>query len=164
MNTTQNQVSVKETAFGQDMLEVLIEKQLWQVYFQELDIPRAIKTMKVHLVHKFSPHKGEYPSKLRFLYPTYFDSARVLIAEYVAEFFQTGRITLSELDVNTWEYIEHEIRQITITEREVNTLLKVLCKVQNPNHDMCSRWTSSADRQRWAAHIQEIYRILSKLK
>lgn len=164
MNTTQNQVSVKETAFGQDMLEVLIEQQLRQTSFRELDVPQAIKTVKAHLVRKFSPKKSEYPSELCFLYPTYFDSARVLIAEYVAEFFQTGRITLSELDVNTWEYMDHEIRQITMTEREVDTLLQVLRKVQNPNHDMCSKWTSAVSRQRWTAHIQEIYRILSKLK
>lgn len=30
--------------------------------------------------------------ELRYLYPIYFDSARVLLAECVAEFFQTGMI------------------------------------------------------------------------
>ncbi|RKJ38382.1 hypothetical protein D7X94_16595 [Acutalibacter sp. 1XD8-33] len=163
MNTTNNKISVKETAFGQDMLEVLIEKQLQQAKFRELDVPQAIKTMKSHLVSKFAPQKGEYPSKLRFMYPTYFDSARVLVAEYVAEFFLTGKIAFSELNTNSWEYIDHEIRQIVLTETEADMLLRVLRKVQKPDHDMCSRWENPADRERWKAHIQAVYNVISQL-
>ncbi len=163
MNTTNSKISVKETAFGQDMLEVLIEKQLRQVRFKELDVPQAIKTIKSHLISKFSPRKGEYPSELRFMYPTYFDSIRVLIAECVAEFFLTGRIAFSELDTNAWEYIDHEIRQIVLPETEANMLLCVLLKVQNPDHDMCSRWKNQADRERWKAHIQAVYDVISQL-
>lgn len=163
MNTTNNKISVKETAFGKDMLEVLIEKQLQQVKFLELDVPQAIKTMKSHLVNKFLPRKGEYPSELRFMYPSYFDSARVLIAEYVAEFFLTGRMAISELDTNAWEYINHEIRQIVLTETEADMLLRVLQKVQKTDHDMCSRWKNPADRERWKAHIQAVYDVISQL-
>ncbi len=163
MNTTNNKISVKETAFGHDMLEVLIEKQLRQVKFHELDVPQAIQTLKSHLIRKFSPLKGEYPSELRFMYPTYFDSARVLIAEYVEEFFLTGKIAFSELDTNAWEYIDHEIRQIVLTETEAEMLLRVLQKVQNPAHDMCSRWKETADRERWKLHIQEVYNVISRL-
>ena len=163
MNTTNNKISVKETAFGQDMLEVLIEKQLRQVKFKELDVPWAIQAMKSYLVSKFAPQKGEYPSELRFMYPTYFDSARVLIAEYVAEFFLTGKIVFTELDTNAWEYIDHEIRQIVLTETEADMLLRVLRKVQKPDHDMCSRWKNQADRERWKAHIQAVYDVISQL-
>ena len=87
--------AVKDTQFGRDMLEILIEKQLRNIAFRELDVSQFIVNLKQHLVNKFAPTPGEYPSELRFLYPTYFDSARVLIAEYVAEFFQTGRIVFS---------------------------------------------------------------------
>lgn len=163
MNTTNNKISVKETAFGQDMLEVLIDKQLRQVKFKELDVPWAIQAMKSHLVSKFAPQKGEYPSELRFMYPTYFDSARVLIAEYVAEFFLTGKIVFTELDTNAWEYIDHEIRQIVLPETEANMLLRVLLKVQKTDHDMCSRWKNPADRERWKAHIQAVYDVISQL-
>lgn len=163
MSATKSLIAVKETAFGQDMLEVLIEKQLQQVKFLELDVPQAIKTMKSHLVNKFLPRKGEHPSELRFMYPTYFDSARVLVAEYIAEFFQTGKIAFSDLDTNAWEYIDHEIRQIVLTETEADMLLRVLQKVQKTDHDMCSRWKNPADRERWKAHIQAVYDVISQL-
>lgn len=164
MNSTHSKISVKETAFGQDMLEVLIEKQLQQVSFQELDVPQSIATMKAYLVSKFSPRKGEYPSELRFMYPAYFDSARVLIAEYVAEFFQTGKIVFSELNMDLWKYVDHEIRKIAITEHEVDTLLRVLRKIQNHVHDMYARWKDPVDQQLWQEHIQEVYYIISQLK
>lgn len=158
------QVRVKETAFGRDMLEILMEKQLKQVAFRELDVPQSIVTLKAHLVNKFAPVQCEYPSELRFLYPTYFDSARVLIAEYVAEFFQAGMVIFSELDMERWEYIDHEIGVLILTESEVDTLLRVLTKVQRPDHDMCARWKSEVDRHRWLEHIQEIQDVISQLK
>lgn len=157
-------IIVKDSAFGRDMLEILMEKQLKKVAFRELDVPQSIVTLKEHLVNKFAPQQGEYPSEVRFLYPTYFDSARVLIAEYVAEFFQTGMVTFSELDMERWEYIDHEIRVLIMTEHEVDTLLRVLTKVQKPDHDMCARWKSEVDRHRWLEHIQEIQDVISQLK
>lgn len=157
-------IIVKDSAFGRDMLEILMEKQLKQVAFREWDVPQSIMTLKEHLVNKFAPQQGEYPSELRFLYPTYFDSARVLIAEYVAEFFQTGMILFSELDMERWEYIDHEIRALILTESEVDTLLRVLRMVQRSDHDMCARWKSTVDRNRWLDHIQEMHQVISQLK
>ena len=91
-------IRVKGTAFGQDMLEVLAERQLEKAEFRELDISHSIVTLKEYLVKKLSHGNwkvapGLYQPELRYLYPVYFDSARVLLAECVAEFFQNGKIT-----------------------------------------------------------------------
>ena len=84
--------------------------------------------------------------------------------EYVAEFFQTGMILFSELDMERWEYIDHEIRALILTESEVDTLLRVLRMVQRSDHDMCARWKSTVDRNRWLDHIQEMHQVISQLK
>ena len=91
-------ISLKDSAFGQDMLEVLAERQLEKASYCGLDISRSILTLKDYLVKKLSHGNWRVdPSlcqpELRYLYPIYFDSVRVLLAELVAEFFQTGRIT-----------------------------------------------------------------------
>ena len=44
MTATAKAISVKDTAFGQDMLEVLAERQLEKTSFRELDISRSILT------------------------------------------------------------------------------------------------------------------------
>ena len=88
-------VGVKNTAFGQDMLEVLAERQLEKITFRELDISHSIVTLKGYLVKKLShgiirlDHSLCLP-ELRYLYPIYFDSVRILLAECVAEFFRTA--------------------------------------------------------------------------
>ena len=54
MTTMAKAIRVKDTAFGQDMLEVLAERQLEKIAFHELDISLSILTLKEHLVKKLS--------------------------------------------------------------------------------------------------------------
>ena len=162
-------IGVKDTAFGQDMLEVLAERQLEKTAFRELDISCSIVTLKGYLVKKLSHGNWKFDPglcqpELRYLYPIYFDSVRVLLAECVAEFFQTGMIYMAVLDPYRMEYVEHEIRQITIRPEDVSSLLRALHKAQNPAHDLISRWKDPADRERWTEHIQKLHQTISQLQ
>ena len=161
--------SVKDTAFGQDMLEVLAERQLSKTAFQELDIPCSIVTLKDYLVKKLSHgiirfDPGLCQPELRYLYPVYFDSARILLAECIAEFFQTGMVYMALLDPYRMEYVEHGIRQITIRPEDISSLLRALHKAQNPVHDLIARWKDPADRERWTEHIQKLHQTISQLQ
>ena len=169
MTAMAKMVGVKNTAFGQDMLEVLAERQLEKISFKELDFSQSIVTLKTYLVKKLS--RGEWnidpglcQPELRYLYPIYFDSARVMLAECVAEFFQTGMIYLAVLDPCRMEYVEHEIRQITVRPEDVSALLRVLKKAQNPAHDLISRWKDPADRERWSKHLKELHHAICQLQ
>ena len=127
MTTMAKAISVKDTAFGQDMLEVLAERQLERIGYRELDIAHSILTLKDYLVKKLSHGNWRVdPSlcqpELRYLYPIYFDSVRILLAECVAEFFQTGKIYMAVLDPYRMEYLEHEIRQMVLRPEDVTTL------------------------------------------
>ena len=169
MTATAKAISVKDTAFGQDMLEVLAERQLEKTSFRELDISRSILTLKEYLVKKLSHGNWRVdPSlcqpELRYLYLIYFDSVQVMLAECVAEFFQTGRIYMAVLDPYRMEYVEHEIRQITIRQEDVSSLLRALYKAQNPAHDLIARWKDPADRERWMEHIQKLHQTISQLQ
>ena len=169
MTTRAKTVSVKETAFGQDMLEVLAERQLERIGYRELDIAHSIQTLKAYLVKKLSHGKwkidpGLCQPELRYLYPTYFDSVRVLLAECVAEFFQTGKVYMAVLVPYRMEYVEHEIRQIVLRPEDVTTLSRALHKAQNPDHDLIARWKDPADRGRWMEHFQTLYQAISQLQ
>ena len=166
MTTKARTVSVKETAFGQDMLEVLAERQLENTACHGLAISQSVVTLKEHLVKKLSHGKwkidpGLCQPELRCLYPVYFDSVRVLLAECVAEFFQTGKVYLSVLDVSRMEYVEHEIRLLILLRQEdVSSLLRALKKAQ----DLIARWKAPADRGRWMEHMWALYRTISQLQ
>ena len=169
MTTRAKTVSVKETAFGQDILEVLAERQLEKAAYHGLAIFLSIVTLKEHLVKKLSHGKwkidpGLCQPELRCLYPVYFDSVRILLAECVAEFFQTGKIYMAVLDPYRMEYVEHEIRQMVLKPEDVTTLSRALHKAQNPDHDLIARWKDPADRARWMEHFQTLYQTISQLQ
>ncbi len=147
-------ISIKDSPLGQDLKDALWGKHPHGI----LDVSRAIVTLKAYLVHNLSP------GDLKYLYPVYFDAARVMVAECVTEFFQTGRICITALDTEFWVYTDHEIHQIILTEHDMDTILRVLRKAQNPNHNLCSRWQDPADRTRWRRHVQELYDVLRQLK
>ena len=54
MTTMAKAISVKDTAFGQDMLEVLAERQLERIGYRELGMDHYIQTLKAYLVKKLS--------------------------------------------------------------------------------------------------------------
>ena len=162
-------ISLKDSAFGQDMLEVLAERQLEKVSYCGLDISRSILTLKEYLVKKLSHGNwrvdpGLCQPELRYLYPIYFDSVRVLLAECVAEFFQTGRIYMAVLDPYRMEYVEHEIRLLILRPEDVSALLRALKKVQAPSHDLIARWKNQTDRERWTEHMRVLYQTISQLQ
>ena len=168
MTTMAKTISVKDTAFGQDMLEVLAERQLEKAAYHGLAISPSIVTLKEYLVKKLSHGKwkmdpGLCQPELRGLYPVYFDSVRILLAECVAEFFQTGKIYMAVLDPYRMEYVEHEIRQMVLRPEDVTTLSRALHKAQNPDHDLIARWKDPADRGRWMEHIRALYQTISQL-
>lgn len=169
MTTRARTVNVKDTAFGQDMLEVLAERQLENTAYHGLAISESIVTLKEYLVKKLSHGKwkiapGLCQPELRYLYPIYFDSVRILLAECVAEFFQTGKIYMAVLDPYRMEYVEHEIRQMVLRPEDVTILSRTLHKAQNPDHDLIARWKDTADRGRWMEHIRALYQTISQLQ
>ncbi len=162
-------ISLKDSAFGQDMLEVLAERQLEKVSYCGLDISRSILTLKEYLVKKLSHGNwrvdpGLCQPELRYLYPIYFDSVRVMLAECVAEFFQTGRIYMAVLDPYRMEYVEHEIRLLILRPEDVSSLLRTLKKVQDPSHDLIARWKNQTDRERWTEHMRTLYQTISQIQ
>ena len=162
-------ISVKDSAFGQDMLEVLVERQLEKAAFCELEISASILTLKGYLVKKLSRWNwkiapGLCQPELRYLYPVYFDSVRVLLAECVAEFFQSGRVYMAVLDPCRIEYVEHKIRQLVLRPEDISSLLRALHKAKSPAHDLISRWKNPADRERWMEHIRTLHQTISQLQ
>lgn len=137
--------------------------------FFQLNIFNFIVTLRGYLVKKPSHgfiwlDPGLCQPELRCLYPVYFDSVRVVLAECVAEFFQTGLIYMAVLDPYRMEYVEHEIRQLVLKPEDVSTLLRALHKAGNQAHDLIARWKDPADRERWMKHIQALHQTISQLQ
>ncbi len=143
-------VSIKASPLGQDLQDALWDRQHNGV----LDISKSIITLKEYLVKDLSP------GDLKYLYPVYFDAARILIAECVADFFQTGRICITALDPLRMRYAEHKIRQIIITQEDISGLMRVLCRVKEPNHNLYRKHGGKG----WAEHLERLCQALIRLQ
>lgn len=150
INVMDKTASIKASPIGQDFQDALWGKQPGGA----LDVSQSIITLKEYLVKDLSP------TDLKYLYPVYFDAARVLLAECIAEFFQTGRIFIRALDPLRMRYAEHEIRQITITPEDISRLLRVLRRVKEPAHGLCHKHGGNG----WAEHIETLCQTLAKLQ
>lgn len=145
-------VSVKASPLGQDFQDALFERQ----HGSTLDVAQSIVALKEYLVNDLSPNG------LKYLYPVYFDAARVLLAECVTEFFQTGSIHLVALAPHRMKYAEYEIRKTVILPEDVSQLLRVLCRVLEPTHGLYLR--HKADAGDWVRHIQAVYQTIRQLQ
>ena len=145
-------VRVKASPLGQDFQDALYEK----LSFHTLDVAQSIIILKGYLVNDLSP------DGLKYLYPTYFDAARVLIAECAAEFFQAGCIRITALDPLRMRYREHEARRLVLTPQDIAQLLRVLRRVREPAHGLYLR--HKADTACWLGHIQAVQQALCSQK
>ncbi|MEY8576570.1 hypothetical protein AALD01_20015 [Oscillospiraceae bacterium 21-37] len=152
INVMDKTASIKASPIGQDFQDALYEKQPGGV----LDVVQSIVTLKEYLVKDLSP--GDW----KYLYPVYFDAARVLIAECTAEFFQTGRIRFTALDPCRMRYAGYEIRKAVILPGDIAQLLRVLCRVQKPTHGLYLRHKAKSGD--WVKHIQAVYQTISPLQ
>ncbi|MEY8573778.1 hypothetical protein AALD01_05130 [Oscillospiraceae bacterium 21-37] len=142
--------SIKASPLGQDLLDALWDKQRNGI----LDVYKSIITLREYLVKDLSP------SDLKYLYSVYFDAARVLMAECVAEFFQAGRICITAFDPLRMRHESRKIRQIIITPEDVSRLLQVLHRVKEPAHDLYQKHGGKS----WAEHIETLCKAVSKLQ
>lgn len=144
--------AIKGSPLGQDLLDALCARQL----FGALDVSQSIITLKEYLVKDLSP------TDLKYLYPVYFDAARVLLAECAAEFFQAGCVRITALDPLRMRYREHEARRLVLTPQDIAQLLRVLCRVQKPTHGLYLRHKAKSGD--WVKHIQAVYQTISPLQ
>lgn len=157
INVMDKTASIKASPIGQDFQDALWGKQPGGA----LDVAQSIVTLKEYLVKDLS--RGDKASpELKYLYPTYFDAARVLIAECAAEFFQAGCVRITALDPLRMRYREHEARRLVLTPQDIAQLLRVLRRVQEPAHGLYLR--HKADAACWIKHIQAVYQTISPLQ
>lgn len=157
INVMDKTASIKASPIGQDFQDALWGKQPGGV----LDVAQSIVTLKEYLVKDLS--RGDKASpELKYLYPTYFDAARVLLAECAAEFFQAGCVRITALDPLRMRYREHEARRLVLTPQDIAQLLRVLRRVREPAHGLYLR--HKADTACWIKHIQAVYQTISPLQ
>ena len=152
---------------GLDLLEIIIFQQLRKVDFATFNISEASDLLRQDIlddIEQYKQHKR--PTELSKFYletlTQNYTHAAVLLAECLADYYLTGELIVYDYIGEDCELVEHRIKNFIVTSSDLKPLLKVLQKVQAPEHWLYQSWAGENIRQQWLTHIRSVYQTLSK--
>lgn len=90
----------------------------------------------------------------------YVTHGAIPVTECLADYYRTGELTVTEYVEETYDSVDHHIKEVGVTPPDLKILLDELQSVQNPEHGLYQSWIGDDTRQRWLAHIQSVYQTL----
>ena len=152
---------------GLDLLEIIILEQLRKVDFATFNISEASELLRQGTSNEIEQHKQRKrpPELSKFYLETLtqdFTHAAVLLAECLADYYQTGELIVYEYVGENCDLVEHRIKNFIVTNADLDPLLKVLQTVQKPEHWLYQSWYGESTRQEWLTHIRAVYKTLSE--
>lgn len=150
---------------GLDMLGLIVTEQLRKVDFASLNVAEAIRILKEDTQNEIEKCRQKPPSELTERYINErlmhnFTHAAVLVAECLAEYYQTGEWIVYDAVGENYDPVEHRVKNFIVTSADLQSLLEVLQSVQDPEHWRYQCWVDDETCQRWLAHIQSTYQVL----
>jgi len=150
---------------GLDMLGLIVTEQLRKVDFAALNMAEAIRLLNEDTQNEIKKCRQKPPSERTEWYINEilmynFTHAAVLVAECLAEYYQTGEWIVYDAVGENYDPVEHRVKDFIVTSADLQSLLEMLQSVQDPEHWRYQCWVDDETRQRWLAHIQTVYQTL----
>ena len=158
-------ITMRESDYGLDLLNVIIEEQLKPIQFVYFDTGKAIGVLRQHILEEIiyrnqNCSQTKLDHYIRSRLQQYFSRAALLIAECLEEYYRTNELIVHEYIKTTGNLQERHIQQVLVTEEAVSVLLKEVRCVQNPEHEMYQSWLQEKTRQEWLVHVQALQKAL----
>ena len=150
---------------GLDLLGVIVAEQLRKVDFAAFNVAEAVKLLNEDTQNEIEQYRQKPPSEITEHYINEslmhsFTHAALLVAECLADYYQTGELIVYDYVGENYDPVKHCIKDFIVTSADLQSLLEVLQSVQNPEHWRYQCWVDDETCQRWLTHIQSVYQIL----
>ena len=150
---------------GLDLLGIIVAEQLRKVDFATFNVAEAVKLLNEDTQNEIEQYRQKPPSEITEFYINEslmhnFTHAAVLVAECLAEYYQTGELIVYDYVGENYDPVKHHIKDFIVTSADLQSLLEVLQSVQNPEHWRYQCWVDDETCQRWLTHIQSVYQTL----
>ena len=158
-------ITERQSDYGLDLLGTIVDTQLKQVGFTTFNVAEALEVIKADILNEIRMgNRGcsaeELISRISTNFHRYFTHGAILVAECLADYYRTGELTVTEYVGETYDPVDHHIKEVVVTPADLKILLDELQSVQNPEHGIYQCWIGDDTRQRWLAHIQSVYQTL----
>ncbi len=152
---------------GLDLLSVIVVDHLRKVDFAAFNVSEAVRLVNQFTMNEIEKYKQKLPSELteRYINESLmhdFTHAALLVAECLADYYQTGELVVMDYVGENYYPEEHHITDFTVTGADLQPLLEELQKGQDPEHWLYRCWASEKTRQRWLKHIRSVYQTLNE--
>lgn len=160
-------ITERQSDHGMELLDIIISYQLRKVNFATFNVSEASELLRQDTLNEIEQYKQrKRPSELSKFYletlTQTFTHSAVLLAECLADYYQTGERIVYDYVGENDDPVEHRIKNFIVTSDDLKSLLEVLQKVQSPEHWLYQLWAGEKIRQRWLTHIQAVYQTLGE--
>lgn len=158
-------ITMRQSDNGLDMLGLIVTEQLRKVDFAAFNVAEAISLLNEDTQNEIEKCRQKPPSELIEWYINErlmhnFTHAAVLVAECLAEYYQTGEWIVYDAVGENYDSVEHRVKNFIVTSADLQSLLDVLQNVQDPEHWFYQSWVDDETCKRWLTHIQSVYQTL----
>lgn len=158
-------ITERQSDYGLDLLGTIVDTRLKQADFAIFNAAEALEVIKADILNEIRQgNRGCSAEDLIFYigmnFHQYFTHGAILVAECLADYYRTGELTVTEYVGETYDPVDHHIKEVVVTPADLKILLDELQSVQNPEHGIYQCWIGDDTRQRWLAHIQSVYQTL----
>ena len=141
-------ITMRQSDYGLDMLNSIMEQQLQKTDFKSFNVPEAIELLKADILDEIeTANRGCSPKLLEAytaeMFPYRFSQAAQLLAECTADFCRNGELVVDEY-LGDQEGFEE------------------LSKVQEPTNAIYQSWFEDSTREAWLAHMRELSQTLKE--
>lgn len=160
-------VTMRQSDYGLDLLDMVVEDQLEKVDFKYFHVAEAIELLRQKILEEIErANRGCTPEELEF-YMEYsfqidFEQAVLLVAECLADYYGKGELVVYD---DASEYTgepERHIREVIVTDEDLRLLLTEMRKSLSPESDLFKSWEESDQFDKWQAHVKALCQTLEQ--
>lgn len=161
-------INARERNSGRDLTCELVDRLFHPDGFKVFDVPKALAIAKEFSIRDvrttYNPNDGRnHIPMLRYNWANYYDGAKLLIADFVVEFYRTGALAVDDFDRETDRFTPKNIRKMNLPQRELDRLIHTLQRMQDPKPPLNHRWGDEKEPQeQWEAYIGFLHDELVK--
>lgn len=142
-------ITERQSDYGLDLLGTIVDKQLKQADFATFNAAEALEVIKADILNEIRQgNRGCSAEDLIFYiganFHQYFTHGAILVAECLADYYCTGELTVTEYVGETYDPVDHHIKEVVVTPADLKILLDELRSLNKK-----PAWSERYSRPRW---------------
>ena len=154
-------VTARQSDTGLDYLSLVQDRHLQEADYQYFDVRAIVDFLKAYIFDGIVRYNAgcsdeEMETYIEANFPYRYGHAVLLIAECLADYFDTGELAVDLYNDGADEPQVMKISKFIYTGDDLRHLLGELQGILKPDHDLYDAWKDSDSFDEWQTHVQAL--------